>query len=102
MLKNSLQALDDILEVNMDRCCSEVLRRQMAHRRSTPFINILYNLAKWLFLYSLSFSSPFSFFSIFHFFLLAHRLFFCFSLYFCFFPSSFSSLVYVFVFLYLK
>src|SRR6218665_2550962 len=44
-------------------CCSKVLRRHMAHRPSTSFISVLYNLAKWLLLYSVYFSSLF--FSIF-------------------------------------
>src|SRR6218665_1117069 len=58
-------------------CCSKVLRRHMAHRPSTSFMSVLYNLAKWLFLYSVYFSSLFfSFFPFFHFFSLAHRLFF--------------------------
>src|SRR6218665_1356409 len=49
-------------------CCSKVLRRHMAHRPSTSFMSVLYNLAKWLFLYSVYFSSLFfSFFSIFSF-----------------------------------
>ena len=46
-------------------CCSKVLRRHMAHRPSTSFMSVLYNLAKWLFLYSVYFSSLF-----FHFFYL--------------------------------
>src|SRR6218665_2022297 len=40
-------------------CCSKVLRRHMAHRPSTSFMSVLYNLAKWLFLYSVYFSSLF-------------------------------------------
>src|SRR6218665_855985 len=56
----------------------------MAHRPSTSFMSVLYNLAKWLFLYSVYFSSLFffffflffPFFKFFHFFSLAHRLFF--------------------------
>src|SRR6218665_149063 len=66
-------------------CCLKVLRRHMAHRPSTSFMSVLYNLAKWLFLYSVYFSSLFFsffsfffFFSIFHFFSLAYRLFFLF------------------------
>src|SRR6218665_1940610 len=43
-------------------CCSKVLRRHMAHRPSTSFMSVLYNLAKWLFLYSVYFSSLFFFF----------------------------------------
>src|SRR6218665_3697513 len=49
-------------------CCSKVLRRHMAHRPSTSFMSVLYNLAKWLFLYSAYFSSHF-FFIFFHFFI---------------------------------
>src|SRR6218665_3999275 len=49
-------------------CCSKVLRRHMAHRPSTSFMSVLYNLAKWLFLYSAYFSSPF-FLIFFHFFI---------------------------------
>src|SRR6218665_3550044 len=49
-------------------CCLKVLRRHMAHRPSTSFMSVLYNLAKWLFLYSVYFSSLFfSFFSFFSF-----------------------------------
>ena len=40
-------------------CCSKVLRRHMAHRPSTSFMSVIYNLAKWLFLYSVYFSSLF-------------------------------------------
>src|SRR6218665_4059602 len=38
-------------------CCSKVLRRHtcMAHRPSTSFMSVIYNLAKWLFLYSVYF-----------------------------------------------
>src|SRR6218665_3344637 len=80
-------------------CCSEDLRRHMAHRPSTPFMNIVYNLAKWLFLYSVYFSSLlFSiFFPFSNFFLLAHRLFFLFFfLLFLLFFFFFSPLVYIF------
>src|SRR6218665_2303382 len=49
-------------------CCSKVLRRHMAHRPSTSFMSVLYNLAKWLFLYSVYFSSLF-FFIFSHFFI---------------------------------
>src|SRR6218665_3747731 len=53
-----------------DCCCSKVLRRHMAHRPSTSFMSVIYNLAKWLFLYSVYFSSLFfHFFSFFLFFL---------------------------------
>src|SRR6218665_3828891 len=49
-------------------CCSKVFRRHMAHRPSTSFMSVLYNLAKWLFLYSVYFSSLFfSFFPFFSF-----------------------------------
>src|SRR6218665_3369353 len=74
----------------------------MAHRPSTSFMSVLYNLAKWLFLYSVYFSSLFFsfffFFFFFHFFAnfliffsLAHRLLFfsriCFFALQLFFPS---------------
>src|SRR6218665_3789470 len=64
-------------------------------------MNILYNLAKWLFLYSVYFSSLFSFFSHFQFFfLLAHRLLFCFFLLFsAFFFFFLLSYIYMYFFL---
>src|SRR6218665_3299028 len=71
-------------------CCSEVLRRHMAHRLSTSFINILYNLGKWLFYILYIFLLSFLFLIFSHFLIfLAHRLFFLFF-------SFFSHLVYVF------
>src|SRR6218665_959942 len=66
-------------------CCSKVLRRHMTHRPSTSFMSVLYNLAKWLFLYSVYFSSLF--FSIFF---LPFFHFFC--------PQAFFSLSHVYVF----
>src|SRR6218665_1142302 len=48
-------------------CCSKVLRRHMAHRPSTSFMSVLYNLSKWLFLYSVYFSSLFFSFFFSHF-----------------------------------
>src|SRR6218665_4094239 len=69
----------------------------MAHRPSTSFINILYNLAKWLFLYSVYLSSLlFSFFTFSTFFFWPQAPFSVFSLYFCF--SFFFLLSYMYFF----
>src|SRR6218665_117538 len=78
------------------RLCTTVLRRHMAHRPSMSFMSVLYNLAKWLFLYAVYFSSLFfSFFS--HFLIFFFWPTGSFSVFFSFFFFFFfSPLVYVF------